>query len=216
MKKVNFTARLVFWTGICCFGIGLIIAIISASYISSFGYLIDSISSGFLQFMFVVSPFALIGIILLGLSEMIEQQSLTNQLLAKSSGIDVRAYHEELYLTYVKEKEALIEKHRHKPAVETPAPAIGYQVTTNRFDDVNWYIKDTDVNWVCDSIGQLGEKVQTITAIPWHYYFVAETKNNKHLVKIDRDLTNTAEVLDWNDNPKILTWWETYETKKNQ
>ncbi|MCM2675772.1 hypothetical protein [Alkalicoccobacillus plakortidis] len=213
MKKVNFTARLVFWTGITCLVLGLIVAIISASIISSYGELMYSIPSGFLQFLATASPFALVGIILLGLSEMIEQQSLTNQLLAKNSGVDVKAYHTELYNTHLTEKQTLKEQYAHVATSEPKAPTLNYEVIKKRFDEVNWYIKDTDVNWVCHIVGQSDERVHTITASPWHYYFVAETSGNKYLIKIDRDLTNTAKILNWHDHSNMLEWWHTYKTK---
>ncbi|TSB48425.1 hypothetical protein [Alkalicoccobacillus porphyridii] len=213
MKKVNYTARILFWTGIACLILGLIVAIVSASYLSSYGEIIYAISSGLLQFIMMVSPFALIGLILLGLSEMIEQQSLTNQLLGKTSGVDVKAFHAELYEMHLKEKETLLVKGEPVDTSEPHAPTLDYQVKAQRFDDVNWYIKDTDINWVCYIVEQSGERAHTITALPWHYYFIAETANTKHLIKIDRDRTNTAKILNWHDHANILDWWSTYKTR---
>ncbi|WYP25893.1 hypothetical protein NSQ54_16445 [Alkalihalobacillus sp. FSL W8-0930] len=214
MKKINLIARLLFILGIISLCVGGLTILLFMYHLTSIGAIFEFFGSFLFALLCLALSFLIIGFILFGLSELIEQQSITNHLLAKQSAIDLTHFHANL-----------ISEHQTKSQTEEPAegyhfpeadaPPLHHSIRTKRLLNVDWYTADSDPHWISHTIDKLGETVHTITALPQNDWYAATTSTNTHLVKIDRDRTNEAARVEWKDYPDLLEWWNTYQTKQS-
>ncbi|MEK4566314.1 hypothetical protein MKX54_16720 [Alkalihalobacillus sp. FSL R5-0424] len=214
MKKINLIARLLFILGIISLCVGGLTILLFLYHLTSIGAIFEFFSSFLFALLCLALSFLIIGFILFGLSELIEQQSITNHLLAKKSSIDLTHFHANL-----------ISEHQTKSQTEEPAegyhfpeadaPPLHHSIRTKRLLNVDWYTADSDPHWISHTIDKLGETVHTITALPQSDWYAVTTSTNTHLVKIDRDRTNEAARVEWKDYPDLLEWWNTYQTKQS-
>ncbi|MFK3936073.1 hypothetical protein ACI2JA_01000 [Alkalihalobacillus sp. NPDC078783] len=214
MKKINLIARLLFILGVMSLCIGGVNILLFMYHSSLIGSMFEFFGSFLFTLLSIAFIFVIIGFILFGLSEMVEQQTLTNQLLAKNSTIDLSHFHAEL----ISKQQAKLKLEDSAEGFHFPnstAPPLHHTIGTKRFQNVDWYTADSDSHWISDTIDKLGEKVHTITALPQSDWYAATTSANTHLMKIDRDRTNEATRFEWQDYPELSEWWNTYQAKQS-
>ncbi|MBM0066040.1 hypothetical protein [Alkalicoccobacillus gibsonii] len=214
MKKINLIARLLFILGIVSLCIGGVIGLIFTYHWMNIGAIVQFFGSYLFVLLSIAFIFLLIGFILFGISEMIEQQTLTNQLLAKHEKINLTHFHEKLISEHQptpQPKESTVGFH----FPDSDAPPLHHSIRTKRLMNVDWYTADSDPHWISHMVDKLGEKVHTITALPQSDWYAATTSSNTHLVKIDRDRTNEAVRFEWTDYPDLSEWWNTYQAKQS-
>ncbi|MGN7312546.1 hypothetical protein ACTHQ4_15725 [Alkalicoccobacillus gibsonii] len=214
MKKINLIARLLFILGIVSLCIGGVIGLIFTYHWMNIGATVQFFGSYLFALLSIAFIFVIIGFILFGISEMIEQQTLTNQLLAKHEKINLTHFHEKL----ISEQQPTSQSGESSEGFHFPdsdAPPLHHSIRTKRLMNVDWYTADSDPHWISHMIDKLGEKVHTITALPQSDWYAATTSSDTHLVKIDRDRTNEAVRFEWTDYPDLSEWWNTYEAKQS-
>lgn len=164
MKKINLIARLLFILGIVSLCIGGVIGLIFTYHWMNIGAIVQFFGSYLFVLLSIAFIFVIIGFILFGLSEMIEQQTLTNQLLAKHEKINLTHFHEKL----ISEQQPTSHSGESTEGFHFPdsdTPPLHHSIRTKRLMNVDWYTADSDPHWISHMIDKLGEKVHTITAL---------------------------------------------------